>query len=152
MNMHVLMLQMLITSYMFMNAGLSYSHKLPNSFTTSTQSLHWASGWGHVTVFMLCKEGSRMHWMLSTVNHTPLSPRSFIQEDLFCILARDLCNSPARCTVMTEQGICVYILHCFIMHQVIFLCCVIVHMYLCTECVYWYETHSYCYLCIAKFL
>lgn len=45
-----------------------------------------------------------------------------------------------------------YIFHCFIRHQVIFLCCVIVHMYLCTECVYWYETHSYCYLCIAKFI
>lgn len=45
-----------------------------------------------------------------------------------------------------------YIFHCFIRHRVIFLCCAIVHMYLCTECVYWYETHSYCYLCIAKFI
>lgn len=36
----------------------------------------------------------------------------------------------------------VYIFHCFIRHQVIFLCCVIVHMYLCTECLYWYETHE----------
>lgn len=39
-----------------------------------------------------------------------------------------------------------YIFHCFIGHHVIFLSCVIVHMYLCTECVYWYKTHSYCYL------
>lgn len=39
-----------------------------------------------------------------------------------------------------------YIYHCFIWHHVI--CCVIAHMYLCTECVYWYKIHSYGYLWI----
>lgn len=41
-----------------------------------------------------------------------------------------------------------YIYHCFIWHHVIFLCCVTAHMYLCTECVYWYKMHSYGYLWI----
>lgn len=38
--------------------------------------------------------------MLSTVNYTPLSSHSFIQEDSTCILVRDLCNFPARFIVM----------------------------------------------------
>lgn len=64
--------------------------------------------WQHVTVFMACFTGSQMHWMLSTVNYTPLSSRSFIQEDLICILVWDLCNSPARFTAMIEQRICIF--------------------------------------------
>lgn len=104
----------------------------------------------YVTVFMVCLTGSRMHWMLSTVNYTPLSSRSFIQEDSLCIPVRDLCNFPARFIVTIKQGICVFSL--FHKRIKLYFYAVIVHMYLCTECVYWYETHTYCYLCIAKFI
>ncbi len=114
-------------------------------FPFLTREVQWALSWEHVTVFMACITGSWMHWMLLTVKYTPLSSHSFIQEDSLCILVRHLCNFPARFTVMMKQGN-LYIFHCCIRHQVIFLLCVIVHMYLCTECVY--ETHSYCYLCM----
>lgn len=62
----------------------------------------------HVTIFMVCITGSRMHWMLSTVNYTTLSSHSFIQEDSSCIRARDLCNLPARVVVTIEQGSCIF--------------------------------------------
>lgn len=101
-------------------------------------------------VFMACITGSWMHWMLLTVNYTPLSSHSFIQEDALCILLRDLCNFPARFTMMIEQGICIFSIVSWGIK--LYFYAVIVHMYLCTECVYWYETHSYCYLCIAKFI
>lgn len=87
-------------------------------------------------VFMDCITGSRMHWMLLTVNYTPTSPHLFIQED-----------------VQSTSGLCsrkdsIQYIFSIVSWHVFLLCCRIVHMYLWTECLCWDEMHSQCYLCI----
>lgn len=129
-----------------------------HTHTSGTQFLifdPWSSvslSWVHVTVFMACITGSWMHWMLSTVNYTPLGFSLIYPEGPFMY-------SSVRSVQLSSKiycDDCARNLYIFPLsssrHRVIFLCCVLVHMYLCTECVYWYETHSYCYLCIAKFI
>lgn len=83
------------------------------------------------TAFTACSTVLRMHWMLSRMGlshaHSVLnwSKRTWIS------------------VVMTEQRICTFD-HCFIMWSKSMLChCTHVFMF---ECVYWYKTHSNCYL------
>lgn len=94
MTLHVLMFQ--LVSCVNMAAWVKrHTHKTVLANFIHTQALHfpclthevqWAYFNEHVTVFMACNTGSRMHWMLSTVNDTTLSSHSFIKEDMLCIL------------------------------------------------------------------
>lgn len=99
-----------------------------------------------------------MHWMLSTVNYTPPSLHSFIREDSLCILASDLCNFPSK-MYCDDRARNLYTFHCFIRHQVIFLCCHCTHVFMYRMCIlmwdaqlllfmyckvyisYWMQTH-----------
>ena len=137
-----------------------HTHKNRACQNSSTHLSHFISHflssvslfWEHVTVFMACITG----WYLDALNviDCELHPTEFS-----LIYSGGLVMySGERSVQFSSKIYCddrirnLYIFHYFIGHRVIFLCCVIVHMYLCTECVYWYETHSYCYLCIAKFI
>lgn len=104
-------------------------------------SVRWS--WGHVTVFVACVAGfpSLCYglWITPHWAHTDL----VIRNDIVQFSSKIYCDDWARN---------LYTFHFFIGHWFIFLYCVVVHVYLFTECIYWYEMHSYCYLCIAKFI
>lgn len=135
-----------------------HTHGLPNSHTDTHQRHSISHCWPVKFSELILRTCDCVHGLyyrvLDTLNviNCELHPTEFSliypggldmysSERSVQFSSKIYCDDRAR-------NLCIF--HCFIRHQVIFLCCVIVHMYLCIECVYWYETHSYCYLCIAK--
>lgn len=117
-----------------------FSHFPAFDFFYFTASMRFMRYGG--TAFTACYIVLRMHWMLSTmgISHAHSVLAWFTQEDLLCFFVRGLsldlcCNDWAKGSVyLTIVWSCDESMLCHCTHVFMF------------ECVYWYKTHSYCYL------